>query len=179
MVAGEPFEARLHLDRVPPGPFEVQFAADGYLAPQGLRQPLVGVGDEPASVMPSATLPLVAEPAESPEVRRVVAYLFQQGHLVGWAQTSPRSSRPATRSRPVWRQPRRFRWGRQLGLLRPDPHHHPGGQSPLPRLGVWQPAPGDASPGTGHHRPGAGRMRVPLPTTRCYQWLRPTLVSSG
>ena len=65
------------------------------------------------------------------------------------------------------------------GSSRPDPHHHPGGQSPLPRLGVWQPAPGDASPGTGHHRPGAGRMRAPLPTTRCYQWLRPTLVSSG
>jgi hypothetical protein len=87
VVAGEPFEARLRFDEAPSEPLEVQFAADGYLAPQGLRHPVVVGGTAPATA--SAALPLVAEPAESPEVRRVVAYLFQQGHLVGWAQTSP------------------------------------------------------------------------------------------
>ena len=171
-----------HVGRSLREPFDARVAAMA-TAPKGL--PSIGRGhDEPSVGDAVGTLSRWQSRGVAGGTG-VVAYLFQQGHLVGWATDLPHG-RPGQgdqrrRAGLATTSPRTIGdWGRQLGA--PPDLTLTITRAGNPRYLDWgfgSAAPGDASPGTGHHRLEQDNPRAPLPTTRCYQWLRPTLVSSG
>ena len=91
IVAGEPVFAQLRLQpdsgRLDPAlRVDVQFAADQYSAPAGTRFPDLAAG---AVLAEGMSVPLIPASVAAPTAVRLVAYVFQQGHLVGWAQATP------------------------------------------------------------------------------------------
>ncbi len=91
IVSGEPTFAQFRLQpasgRIDPTlRVDVQLAADHYTAPAGTR--FVDVPS--ASVVGTGmSVPLIPGSVAVPTAVRLVAYVFQQGHLVGWAQAMP------------------------------------------------------------------------------------------
>lgn len=88
--AGRPFVALvgLHPDagtRLPDLVIDAQLIADGFELGDTVRQRITGGGGGPASV----PYPLTPDPVEEPATLRIVAHLYDKGHLVGWAQAEP------------------------------------------------------------------------------------------